>query len=111
MGPRSGFRSWPDARIISHRLRNPPGSQVLPDHLPDHSPDQLLPGHFPASGQPIDELALAEIKSAILAKLRLAIGKDAGVATRHDWYKAAALALRDRIVHPWLTAEKQSYDA
>src|SRR6202142_3413930 len=60
---------------------------------------------------PIDELALTEIKSAILAKLRLAIGKDAGMATRHDWYKAAALALRDRIVHRWLTAEKLSYDA
>ena len=62
-------------------------------------------------GQPIDELALAEIKGAILAKLRLAIGKDAGMATRHDWYKAAAFALRDRIVHHWLTAEKRSYDA
>ena len=70
-----------------------------------------FPGNFPAPGQPIDELALAEIKGAILAKLRLAIGKDAGMATRHDWYKAAALALRDRIVHRWLTAEKQSYDA
>ena len=56
-------------------------------------------------------MALAEIKSAILAKLRLAIGKDAEMATRHDWYKAAALALRDRIVHRWLTTEKQSYDA
>ena len=74
-------------------------------------PDQSFQGNFPALGQPVDELALAEIKSAILTKLRLAIGKDAGMATRHDWYKAAALALRDRIVHRWLTAEKQSYDA
>jgi glycogen phosphorylase len=67
--------------------------------------------HYPASGQPIDELQLAEIKGAILAKLRLAIGKDAGMATKRDWYMAAALALRDRIVHRWLMAEKQSYDA
>jgi starch phosphorylase len=67
--------------------------------------------HYSAPGQPVDELALAEIKSAILAKLRLAIGKDAAMATKHDWYKAAALALRDRIVHRWLTAEKESYDA
>ncbi len=74
-------------------------------------PDQSLPVNFPAFNQPVDELALAEIKGAVLAKLRLAIGKDAGMATRHDWYKAAALALRDRIVHRWLTAEKQSYDA
>ena len=62
-------------------------------------------------GQPIDELALSEIKGAILAKLRLAIGKDTGMATKRDWYKAAALALRDRIVHRWLTAEKENYDA
>src|SRR4030081_3543774 len=74
-------------------------------------PDQSFPSNIPAPGQPVDELALAEIKSAILTKLRLAIGKDAGMATRHDWYKAAALALRDRIVHRWLTAEKKSYDA
>src|SRR3979409_1746890 len=72
--------------------------------------DPSFPTHFPALNQPIDELALAEIKSAILTKLRLAIGKDAGMATRHDWYKAAALALRDRIVHRWLTTEKQNYD-
>ena len=71
----------------------------------------IISTHFPAQDQPIDELALAEIKSAILAKLTLAIGKDAAMATRHDWYKAAALALRDRIVHRWLTAEKKSYDA
>src|SRR3979411_1561757 len=70
-----------------------------------------FPVNIPTPSQPIDELALTEIKGAILAKLRLAIGKEAGMAPRHDWYKAAALALRDRIVHHWLTAEKQSYDA
>ena len=73
--------------------------------------DQPFPTNYPAPGQPIDELALAEIKSAILTKLRLAIGKDAEMATRHDWYKAAALALRDRMVHRWLTSDKESYDA
>ena len=67
--------------------------------------DPSFPANYPALGQPIDELALAEIKSAILTKLRLAMGKDAGMATRHDWYMAAALTLRDRIVHRWLTAE------
>jgi glycogen phosphorylase len=66
---------------------------------------------FPAPGQPVDELAVAEIKSDILAKLRLAIGKEASQATAHDWYAAAALTLRDRIVHRWLTADKESYDA
>ncbi len=74
-------------------------------------PEPSSPATSPALGQPVDELALTEIKSAILAKMRLAIGKDAGMATRHDWYQAAALALRDRIVHHWLTADKESYDA
>src|SRR3954462_15184523 len=69
-----------------------------------------LPDNFPPESQLVDELSLAEIKSAILAKLRLAIGQAVGMATRHDWYNAAALALRDRIVHRWLTTEKQSYD-
>ena len=69
------------------------------------------PVKIPTFDQPLDELAVAEIKGAILAKLRLTIGKDAGMATKHDWYKAAALALRDRIVHRWLTSEKQSYDS
>jgi glycogen phosphorylase len=73
-------------------------------------PDQSQPTKYPPLNAPVDELALAEIKSAILAKLTLAIGKDAVMATRHDWYKAAALALRDRIVHRWLLSEKQSYD-
>jgi starch phosphorylase len=94
-----GFRAARNERIILVRLT---------DRLSKLS-DQ--PFHYPAPDQPVDELALAEIKSAILAKLTLAIGKDAGMATRHDWYKAAALALRDRIVHRWLTVDKQSYDA
>src|ERR1700761_7120995 len=99
---RGGFRSRRKTRIILSRL-SVPRIQILSE--------QILPLKYPALGETIDELALAEIKGAILAKLRLAIGKDAGMATRHDWYKAAALALRDRIVHHWLTAEKKSYDA
>src|SRR3954462_9766114 len=77
----------------------------------DELPDQSQPAKYPPLNAPVDELALGEIKSAILAKLTLAIGKDAAMATRHDWYKAAALAMRDRIVHRWLISDKQSYDA
>src|SRR5947208_914425 len=79
---------------------------VLQEQIPGNHP-----ANYPALGQPIDELALAEIKGAILAKLRLAIGKDAGMATRRDWYTVGAGGLVDRIVHRWVSAEKQSYDA
>jgi glycogen phosphorylase len=101
MEPRAGFDDR--ARRVSFAMS--------PSKRGEHLPDPSIPAHFPALDQPVDELALIEIKGAILAKLRLAIGKEAGMANRHDWYKAAALALRDRIVHHWLTAEKQSYDA
>src|SRR4029078_11453170 len=56
-------------------------------------------------------MALTEIKGAILAKLRLAIGKDTGMATKRDWYKAAALARRCPIGPRCLRAEKDNYAA
>ena len=68
------------------------------------------PANYPALGQPLDELALAEIKGAILAKVRLAIGKDAGMARGRDWFMAAALAVRDRIVDRWLDATRTAYE-
>src|SRR5271166_5567174 len=55
-----------------------------------------------------DEDDIAEIKSAILAKLTLAVGKDAAAATDRDWFVAAALTARDRVVHRWLTTERAS---
>ena len=72
--------------------------------------DQSTPAQFQPLNAPIDELLLAEIKSAILVKLTLGIGKEPSFATKHDWYKAAALTLRDRVVHRWLLSEKESYD-
>src|SRR3984957_11003594 len=51
---------------------------------------------------------LADIKNAVLAKLVLAVGKDAGAATDRDWFLAAAFAIRDRIVHRWLATERAS---
>src|SRR6266436_1466840 len=54
------------------------------------------------------ESDLAEIKSAILAKLTLAVGKDPAAATDRDWFVAAALMVRDRVIHRWLTVEQRS---
>ena len=51
---------------------------------------------------------LADIKNAVLAKLVLAVGKDAGAATDRDWFLAAAFAIRDRIIHRWLATERAS---
>jgi starch phosphorylase len=52
---------------------------------------------------------LDEIKSAVLAKLALDLGKDASVATDRDWFVAAALTIRDRIVHRWLAVDRANH--
>jgi starch phosphorylase len=52
---------------------------------------------------------LEEIKSAVLAKLALELGKDAAAATERDWFVAAALTIRDRVVHRWLTVDRTSH--
>jgi glycogen phosphorylase len=53
-----------------------------------------------------DEAELAEFKSAVLAKLALSVGKDPSTATDRDWFVAAALTARDRIMHCWLAADR-----
>jgi starch phosphorylase len=51
---------------------------------------------------------LTEFKSAVLAKLALAVGKDPASATDRDWFVATAYAIRDRIIHRWLSTERAS---
>jgi glycogen phosphorylase len=45
----------------------------------------------------------------VLAKLALELGKDASVATDRDWFVAAALTIRDRVVHRWLAVDRTSH--
>ena len=58
---------------------------------------------------PAEEDDVDEIKSAVLAKLALDLGKDASVATDRDWFVAAALTIRDRIVHRWLAVDRANH--
>ena len=59
-------------------------------------------------GDAPSEEELTEFKSAVLAKLALAVGKDAASATDRDWFVATAYAIRDRIIHRWLSVERAS---
>jgi starch phosphorylase len=43
-----------------------------------------------------------DMREAILAKLRFAVGRETAAAREHDWYVATALAVRDRVVERWL---------
>ena len=86
------------------------------DHSVDHAVQQISEvlnkfawGEMGLTAQnaPSEE-DLADIKNAVLAKLVLAVGKDAGAATDRDWFLAAAFAIRDRIIHRWLATERAS---
>src|SRR5262245_16642836 len=58
---------------------------------------------------PTTDNDLDQIKSTVLNKLALNLGKDASVATDRDWFVAAALAIRDRITHRWLEVDRASH--
>jgi starch phosphorylase len=62
----------------------------------------------PVLDAPLSDQDVEEFKATVLAKLTLAVGKDAASATDRDWFVATALALRDRIIHRWLTADRLS---
>src|SRR6476469_633787 len=57
----------------------------------------------------VDEAEFADIKSVVLAKLTLAVGKDPSSATDREWFVAAALTARDRSIHLWLAADRASH--
>jgi starch phosphorylase len=52
---------------------------------------------------------IGEVKSAVLAKLALAVGKDPSMATDRDWFVATALAVRDRVMHLWLSSDPEGH--
>ena len=49
------------------------------------------------------------LRTAILAKLTYAVGKDAAHAHDHDWYIATALAIRDKAVDRWIATTRTIY--
>src|SRR5947209_18291418 len=68
-------------------------------------------GDFPTRPAiaPVDDDELDQIKSAVLAKLALDLGKDAVVYTDGRWFDWALLTIRDRIVHRWLAVDRASH--
>lgn len=61
----------------------------------------------PAPDDDTDD-AIEQFKHAVLAKLTLAVGKDASTASGRDWFVATTLSLRDRVIHRWLEAEREA---
>ncbi|HWE76647.1 MAG TPA: glycogen/starch/alpha-glucan phosphorylase [Stellaceae bacterium] len=72
--------------------------------------DPQFDSPVPPTGSPPsrDAAEFEAFKSSILAKLALTVGKDPSASTDRDWFVATAHAVRDRVLHRWLTAERQS---
>ncbi|WP_395665683.1 glycogen/starch/alpha-glucan phosphorylase [Methylocella sp.] len=54
---------------------------------------------------------VAEIRDLILAKLRYAVGKNVASASKHDWFIATALSVRDKVVDSWLSSIARAKDS
>jgi len=52
---------------------------------------------------------VAFVREAIVEKLKYAVGKNPIVASRHDWFVATALAVRDGIVDRWVDSTTKTY--
>ena len=74
-----------------------------------HSVRTSTPALGPVSGRRAVSYEDAEAaREAIIAKLTLAVGKVPTNASDRDWFIAASLAARDRIVHHWAESKKRS---
>ncbi|THV21555.1 glycogen/starch/alpha-glucan phosphorylase [Peteryoungia ipomoeae] len=51
----------------------------------------------------------ASLAAEIMEKLTYAIGKDAKVATPHDWLTATILVVRDRVIDTWMESTRTTY--
>ena len=49
-----------------------------------------------------------DIRNDILSKMVLTCGKHVDQATKHDWYVATVLTLRDRVVYRWLQSQRET---
>src|ERR1700745_3553970 len=89
-------------------------TQSKTDRGLDWMPTKMTGGEFAPrlpsalSDTPLQDEDIEEFKATVLAKLTLAVGKDAASATDRDWFVSTALALRDRITHRWLTVDRAS---
>ncbi len=58
---------------------------------------------------PAEDQDVAILRRQLVAKLAYAVGKDPLVASNHDWFMAAALTVRDRIVDRWFLSTRAIY--
>jgi starch phosphorylase len=68
----------------------------------------LAVSHTPAASSSLDPQARA-LRDEVLRRLAATVGKDKAAASPRDWFVAAALATRDRVVPSWFASTKRNY--
>ncbi len=63
----------------------------------------------PELPHPAHAETVARLKSEVQRRLTYTIGKDNAAASPRDWFVAAALAARDRLVEAWLASTRRNY--
>jgi starch phosphorylase len=61
-----------------------------------------------SSPEAVDDVAV--IKQSLTDHLLYSVGKDPLLSTSHDWYLAAAFALRDRLIASWIRTMRSYYE-
>ena len=56
---------------------------------------------------PAQDEDIAAMRRAVVAKLTYAVGKDPIVASEREWFVAAALTTRDKIVERWFPSTRE----
>ena len=72
-------------------------------------PNAAAPSSTALSGSRSD--STDDIHALVLDALRHRVGKDERSAKPHDWFTAAALAVRDHIVDRWMESTRRTYDS
>jgi len=63
--------------------------------------------HIAPSSEPLNAVE-AELRDAIQAKLVYGLGKNPATAKESDWYRATAMAVRDRVVDIWVKSRRET---
>src|SRR5688572_15239346 len=97
------------------RLQHRPGLRLEPLGLGSRSVARLAAangGGLPRAGNAMSQptpMSPEDLRAAIQAKLLYAVGKDPARATRHDWFRALAFVVRDRLVEGWMATTRRTY--
>ena len=93
------------------RMQNRISREVLSSARDLRSNEVFQPAagrHFQPVESGLSDPDIDAVRSAILAKLTLDVGRNPTNASDRDWFVATALSIRDRVVYGWMEANRRT---